>query len=290
MDAQIFWDPLGNNSCWHGVTSVVMGNCGFSLAPCAEKDKLMTMHNLERAEDISPEAMQAGIQWSWETYPDYLDTIDRLPKGINYSGYVGHSALRTHVMGKRGTAEAAGEDDVKAMQKELEASLRAGAMGFSHLGHQHPPHPGRHAGREPLRRVVGDRGAGRHHGQSRHAACSRSPARPAYARTEKRRRPSASRSRSSPPTPGVPITFGNPWYSRRSPDPDAWRDQFAMCDDITAAGGRVLIQGSAGWHGSMRSFETLLPFDKAPVWIEFRQQPLDEQQQPAPRSRTSATR
>jgi len=62
MDAQVFWDALGTCSVWHGITSVVMGNCGFSLAPCAEKDKLLVMRNLERAEDISPEAMEAGIK------------------------------------------------------------------------------------------------------------------------------------------------------------------------------------------------------------------------------------
>src|SRR6266852_2496423 len=72
MDAQVFWDPLGTCSCWHGITSVVMGNCGFSLAPCAEKDKLLVMRNLERAEDIAPEAMEAGIKWAWKTFPQCL--------------------------------------------------------------------------------------------------------------------------------------------------------------------------------------------------------------------------
>src|SRR6202162_4811774 len=101
MDAQVFWDALGTCSCWHGVTTVVMGNCGFSLAPCAEKDKARVIRNLERAEDISPKAMEAGIKWSWEPFPQYLDAIDRLPKGINYTAYIGHSALRTYVMGER---------------------------------------------------------------------------------------------------------------------------------------------------------------------------------------------
>jgi N-acyl-D-amino-acid deacylase len=63
MDAQIFWDPIGTCSCWHGVTSVIMGNCGFSVAPCAEKDKHLVLKNLERAEDISPKAMQEGMRW-----------------------------------------------------------------------------------------------------------------------------------------------------------------------------------------------------------------------------------
>ena len=69
MDAQIFWDPLGSSSCYHGVTTVIMGNCGFTLAPCAAKDADMVFRNLERAEDLPREAMLAGIEWRWETFP-----------------------------------------------------------------------------------------------------------------------------------------------------------------------------------------------------------------------------
>ena len=117
FDAQIFWDPLGTNSCWHGVTSAVMGNCGFSLAPCAEKDKELVYDNLERAEDLSPAALNAGVPWSWETFGEYFDAVDALPKGINYSGYLGHSALRTHVMGERAFEAKANNDDMTAMAK-----------------------------------------------------------------------------------------------------------------------------------------------------------------------------
>ena len=131
MDAQVFWDPIGTCSCWHGVTSVVMGNCGFSLAPCAEKHKSLVIRNLERAEDIAPEAMEAGIKWSWESFAEYLDAVDRTPKGINYASYIGHSALRTHVMGERAFTDEARADDLEAMKKELRAAIRAGAIGFS---------------------------------------------------------------------------------------------------------------------------------------------------------------
>ena len=95
MDAQIFWDSLGTCLCYHGVTSVVMGNCGFTLAPCREAEADLVFRNLERAEDISRDAMLAGINWNWETYPESLAVIDALPQGINYSGYIGHSASRT---------------------------------------------------------------------------------------------------------------------------------------------------------------------------------------------------
>src|SRR5207244_657720 len=129
MDAQIFWDPLGTCSCWHGITTVVMGNCGFTLAPCAEKDKALVIRNLQRAEDISPEAMNAGITWSWTTFREWLDTLQRLPKGINYAGYLGHSALRTYVMGERAFDGPAREDDLKAMEAELRDAIEAGAIG-----------------------------------------------------------------------------------------------------------------------------------------------------------------
>src|SRR5258708_24727666 len=79
MDAQVFWDPLGTSSCWHGVTTVVMGNCGFTLAPCAKPDRSLVIRNLQRAEDISAQAMEAGIERPWPTYSQVLDTLEPLP-------------------------------------------------------------------------------------------------------------------------------------------------------------------------------------------------------------------
>ena len=89
------------------------------------------MRNLERAEDISPEAMEAGIRWSWEDFPQYLDAVERLPKGINYAAYMGHSALRTYIMGERAFSEQANGDDLAAMKREVRKAIRAGAIGFT---------------------------------------------------------------------------------------------------------------------------------------------------------------
>src|SRR3989441_4664415 len=83
MDAQIFWDPLGTCSCWHGVTTVVMGNCGFTLAPCAASDKHLVVRNLQRAEDISLEAMEAGIEWRGAAVPPGLPLFSPPPPGPN---------------------------------------------------------------------------------------------------------------------------------------------------------------------------------------------------------------
>ena len=131
MDAQIAWDPLGECSCFHGVTTAVMGNCGFTLAPVHSDARELVVRNLERAEDIAAEAMAAGIDWSWETFPEYLDFVDRTPKGINYAGYVGHSALRTWAMGERAFTEEADATDLALMASHIQDSLRAGAVGFT---------------------------------------------------------------------------------------------------------------------------------------------------------------
>jgi N-acyl-D-aspartate/D-glutamate deacylase len=134
MDAQIFWDPIGTSSCYQGVTSVVMGNCGFTLAPCRESEADLVMRNLERAEDISRAAMKAGIKWRWETFPEFLDVLDSLPKGINYAGYMGHCALRTYVMGQRAFTDEASEDELaKMVQLTKEAVALKPLRDITHL-------------------------------------------------------------------------------------------------------------------------------------------------------------
>ena len=95
LDAQVFWDELGANSCWHGVTTAVMGHCGFTLAPAGPEAKELVVRNLERAEDISGAAMEAGIDWTWTTFAEYMDAVGQRPKSINYAANIGHSALRT---------------------------------------------------------------------------------------------------------------------------------------------------------------------------------------------------
>ena len=131
MDAQVSWDPHGTCSCWHGVTSVVMGNCGFALAPCKPDAREWFAQCLEAVEDIPTEAMIAGINWSWETFPEYLAAVEALPKGINYASYIGHSALRMYTMGERALTEEATDDDLTAMAHSVQEALKAGAMGLS---------------------------------------------------------------------------------------------------------------------------------------------------------------
>ncbi|HTY54362.1 MAG TPA: amidohydrolase family protein [Candidatus Binataceae bacterium] len=273
MDAQVFWDALGTCSCWHGVTTVVMGNCGFSLAPCAEKDKALVMRNLERAEDISPAAMEAGIKWSWDSFRSYLDAVERLPKGINYAAYVGHSALRTHVMGERAFSEEASVEDVGAMKRELHDAIKAGAAGFStsrSRNHETPdnrPVASRMANWNEVAELVavmGSLGAG---------VFEFAPE--DIERDPERRRDFFARVHRLALTTGVPMTLGVV-SSRRFPD--VWRAWMELIDDTLASGGRMLAQSSSRWISRLLSFETDLPFDRTPVWSEMRSLPLDVQE------------
>jgi N-acyl-D-amino-acid deacylase len=132
LDAQLAWDPIGTSSCWHGVTSVVMGNCGVTFAPCRPDDRAALAEMMESVEDIPRDAILDGLPWDWETYGEYYDSIGRMPKGVNAGGLVGHCALRTYVMGERGLDEApATADDIEQMCGLLDEAMAAGALGFS---------------------------------------------------------------------------------------------------------------------------------------------------------------
>jgi len=132
LDAQINWDPIGSSSCWHGVTSVVLGNCGVTFAPCAPDEREYLAEMMESVEDIPRDAILSGLEWDWTTYGEYLATIDRLPKGINVGGMVGHCALRHHVMGERGLSkDPATDDDIAAICVLVDEAIGAGALGFA---------------------------------------------------------------------------------------------------------------------------------------------------------------
>jgi N-acyl-D-aspartate/D-glutamate deacylase len=272
MDAQVAWDPLGTCSCWHGVTTVVMGNCGFTLAPCRPDEKHLVVRNLERAEDIPAEAMQAGIEWTWETYAQYLDAVERWPKGINYAGYVGHSALRTYAMGERAFSEPATAEDLAVMKRELADALAAGAMGFTtsrtrnHETTDRRPVASRVAAWDEVRALVGvmgDLGGGIFEIAGEDTG-----------RDPDRMRDYLERLRDLAVETGVPVTWG--MFSTRQA-PDLWRPYFDLLEDTARAGGRMFAQVHSRALSVLLSFETRLPFDRLPEWRELRQRPLVEQ-------------
>ena len=132
LDAQLGWDALATSSCWHGVTSLVLGNCGVTFAPCKPEDRRYLAELMESVEDVPCDSIMEGLDWDWETYGEYLDAVDRWPKGVNVGGMVGHCAVRYHVMGERSLDEApASDDDIAAMCELVDEAIAGGALGFS---------------------------------------------------------------------------------------------------------------------------------------------------------------
>ena len=132
LDAQICWDPLATSPCWHGVTSVVMGNCGVTFAPCRPRDREYLARLMESVEDVPAKSIMTGMRWNWETYGQYLQAIDALPKGVNVGGMVGHCAVRWWAMGERSLDQkTAGADDIASMRGIVREAIRGGALGFS---------------------------------------------------------------------------------------------------------------------------------------------------------------
>ena len=131
-DAQATWDPWFTPSSWHGVTTVVMGNCGVGFAPALPDRHEWLIELMEGVEDIPGSAMVEGITWEWESFPEYLDALERGSHVIDFGTQIAHGALRAFVMGDRGAAnEVATADDIAAMSRLTEEALRAGALGFS---------------------------------------------------------------------------------------------------------------------------------------------------------------
>jgi N-acyl-D-aspartate/D-glutamate deacylase len=157
LDAQLAWDPLPTSSCWHGITSAVLGNCGVTFAPVEPGQKEFLAEMMESVEDIPRQAILEGLPWNWRTFGDYLGWLDKTPKGINVGGLVGHCALRVAAMGERCMTEGSGTaEDIARMAEFATEAMEAGALGISTsrtLGHKVPdgrPVPGTFAEADEL--------------------------------------------------------------------------------------------------------------------------------------------
>jgi len=160
-DAQITWDPLLAPSPALGVTTVVIGNCGFTIAPCRAADRELTMRNLVRVEGMSLDAMHAGIRWRFESFPEYMDAIAENGTGPNVAAFVGHSSVRTYVLGDDAPRRVATADEIARMCAIVREAMGAGAIGFatstspSHNGANGDPMPSRLANDDEMRALVG---------------------------------------------------------------------------------------------------------------------------------------
>ncbi len=272
MDAQVAWDSLGSCSCWHGVTSVVMGNCGFALAPCKPEDREWFARCLTAVEDIPTEAMLAGIDWSWESFPEYLAKVETLPKGLNYGMYIGHSALRMYVMGRRALDEVANEDDLRQMEHAVAEAIRAGALGFStsrattHITPDGSPVASRIADWREIDRLVGAMAKLNSGIFQIGPDISGGEAQRVF----------LDRLRQVALETGRPIMFGT-LATKQGADPNPWDYQMRWMDETVAMGGRVWGQATTRSINAVFSLKSYLPFDVLSAWKEIRALPLDEQ-------------
>ena len=274
LDAQVMWDPLGTCSCYHGVTSVVMSNCGFTLAPCKPQDREWYASCLSYVEDIPAAAIAAGVDWTWETFPEYLAAVERRPKALNYAMYVGHSALRMYVMGRRALTEQASADDVRAMTRLIDEALRAGALGVStsrthtHLTPEGTPVASRLAAWDEIDAIfaaMAKAGTGIFQvGQE----LLTHQANVAFLR---HMQDLALRYKRT-------VMFGLVG-TRQGEDPVSWQTQAKVIKDVNDAGGRMFGQGTTRSINAIFSLKSYLPFDVLPEWQDVRSRPLEEQAQ-----------
>ena len=272
MDAQVMWDPLGSCSCYHGVTSVVMSNCGFTLAPCKPADREWYANSLSYVEDISTEAMAAGIDWTWETFPEYMAAVERRPKALNYAMYIGHSAVRMYVMGRRAVTDKATDAEISRMAQLVQEALKAGAVGFStsrthtHLTPDGTPVASRIAGWDEIERIIAamaELNAGIFQAGPEIVSQTVSVA-------------FLARMRHLALTYKRPIMFGI-FNTQQGEEPVIWQTQAKTIKEVNEAGGRMFAQGTTRSINAIFSLKSYLPFDVLPAWKAIRSLPLHEQ-------------
>jgi len=272
-DGQVTWDPLLTPSCWHGVTSVVMGNCGVGFAPAAPNRRDWLIGLMEGVEDIPGTALAEGIRWEWESFPEYLDAIERRPLAINVGAQIAHGAVRAYVMGDRGAKnQPATENDIERMAAVVREAIERGALGFStsrtlvHIAIDGEPVPGTFAAEDELRafaRVLGDSGKGIFE-VAPAGVVGEDLSAPEKEMTWMRRISAET---------GCPITF---LLAQHNSDPEAWRRMLALCDDAARDGARIFPQVFGRPTNILFSFRSVHPFFRRRSFLPLADKPPSE--------------
>ncbi len=275
LDAQLAWDPMPTSSCWHGITSAVLGNCGVTFAPVGPGQKEFLAEMMESVEDIPREAILGGLPWDWTTYGDYLGWLDRIPKGINVGGLVGHCALRVAAMGERAMTEGSGTaEDIAAMAVMAEEAMRSGALGISTsrtLGHTVPdgrPVPGTWAESDELLAfadVLGKVGRGLFEGAMRLGERDNE----ALTNTRHEIALLGEISRRS----GRPVSYGLVQSDRR---PDLYRRVIEFNREENANGALLRPQTTARGIGMIYNLFNRTPWARSTAWQELRTMSREE--------------
>ena len=265
LDAQVGWDPILSSSCWHGVTSVVMGNCGVTFAPVKPADHGYLAEMMESVEDIPATTILEGLPFAWETYGDYVDWLESTPTALNVGGMVGHSPVRYWAMGERSVDEGAEptDDELAEMVRLVDEAMTRGALGFSTsrtLRHRVPDGrnvPGTFAVERELvalAEVLGRHGAGMFGAAPRFDGGGPGRER---ARSEVAHMAAMSRAAGRPFTFNLTNTFA---------DPELWRQTLGFVREANAAGADLRPQTTSRGIGVVFSLGHATPFDRFPSW------------------------
>ncbi|MFT7583017.1 MAG: N-acyl-D-amino-acid deacylase [Myxococcota bacterium] len=260
-DGQVTWDPYLTPSSWHGVTSVVMGNCGVGFAPAAPDKHSWLIGLMEGVEDIPGAALHEGIKWGWESFPEYMTAIGASPHAIDFATQIPHGALRAYVMGERGANnDDATSADIQAMHALVAEALNAGALGFStsrtmlHKSIDGVPVPGTFAARDELfgiGRALRDTGKGVFQLAAEH---SRVPEELEWMQALSLEI-------------GRPVMFN---LSQTDQAPELWRAGLAGLEAAAAAGAQVYAQVAGRAIGVVMSFHlTAHPFATRPSFMRL---------------------
>ena len=270
LDAQIWWDPAVSSSCWHGVTSVVMGNCGVTFAPCRPEDRDYLAHLMESVEDIPAASISEGMPWRWETYGEYLKALDGAPKGVNVGGMVGHCAVRYWAMGAESLEnEPASAEQIARMRAIVAEAIGGGALGFStsrtilHRTPEGQPVPGTFAEFDELMGIASALG------ELERGVVEAAPGIDS-GRPEDLAREVDWMTEVSLAT-GRPVTFG---LAQSRPHPEAYASMLDRIHESARRGAKVFAQSTTRGIGVLFGFANRTPFDRAPAWRALRSLPL----------------
>ena len=273
-DGQATWDPYLTPSGWHGVTTLVMGNCGVGFAPARPDRHEWLIQLMEGVEDIPGSALAEGIKWGWESFPEYLDALEKFPRAVDIGTQVPHGAVRGYVMGDRGAAnENATPADIAAMANIVEEALRAGALGFTssrtmlHRAKDGRPVPGTFAGHDELI-GIGRACARAGHGVFEIASDF------AIGGMHGRFNEDIAWMRDLSKETGLPVSF---ILAQASHNPDEWREILHLTEAAVAAGANLRAQVAARPGGMLLSFDNPMhPFKGHPTYLKVAGLPFAE--------------
>ena len=262
-DGQATWDELLTPSCWHGVTTVVMGNCGVGFAPVAPERRDWLIGLMEGVEDIPGAALSVGIKWAWERFPEYLDAVESSHRVMDVGTQVPHGAVRAYAMGERGARnEPATSDDIAAMGAIVREGIEAGALGFStsrtlaHRAIDGEPVPGTFAAEDELfgiGRVLGELGTGVFE-LAPAGALGEDIAAPEKEMAWMRRLAGAI---------NRPVTFA---LTQNDADPEGWRRMLDLAGEAADEGAAVRPQVHGRTVSILLGFQTFHPLAFTPTW------------------------